>query len=169
MELLFQILLQIIFPVFLLLFIGAFLHRIFQFDLSTLSKMLTYIFLPAVIFSNIYQNEMEGGLLLQVGGFLAVQLVILAVIAHIIARLLKMDRKLTSTFKNSLVLNNSGNFGLPVSQLVFQSNPIGASIQIIVMMFQNILTYTYGLMNAASAKQTDLSALKELFKTPIPI
>ncbi|MFZ4453578.1 AEC family transporter [Salibacterium aidingense] len=167
MKILFQILLQIIFPVFFLLGLGALLHRLFQFDLQTLSRLLTYLFLPTIIFANIYQNEMTPSLLLDIGGFLLIQFLLLATLAHLMTKVFKMDKKLSSTFKNSVVLNNSGNFGLPVSQLVFQANPIGASIQIMVMMFQNIITYTYGLMTAASTEGKGAMNIKEILKTPI--
>ncbi|SFP34131.1 AEC family transporter [Salibacterium halotolerans] len=167
MTVLFQILLQIIFPVFFLLGMGALLHRLFQFDLKTLSRLLTYLFLPTVIFANIYQNDMTPSLLLEIGGFLLIQFLLLGALAHVTAKIMKMDKKLSATFKNSVVLNNSGNFGLPVSQLVFQANPVGASVQIMVMMFQNIITYTYGLMNAASTEGKGTMNLKEILKTPI--
>lgn len=62
------------------------------------------------------------------------------IISAAISKTAKFDKGLSSTFKNSIVLNNAGNFGLPVSQLVFQHNPLGASIQIVVMIFQNLLT-----------------------------
>ncbi|SFM10343.1 AEC family transporter [Salibacterium qingdaonense] len=167
MAVLFQILLQIIFPVFFLLGVGALLHRLLQFDMKTLSRLLTYLFLPTVIFVNIYQNDMTPSLLLEIGGFLLIQFLLLGSLAHVTAKGMKMDKKLAATFKNSVVLNNSGNFGLPVSQLVFQANPVGASVQIMVMMFQNIITYTYGLMNAASTEGKGTMNLKEILKTPI--
>ncbi|MFD2706830.1 AEC family transporter [Salibacterium lacus] len=167
MAVLFQILLQIIFPVFFLLGVGALLHRLLQFDMKTLSRLLTYLLLPTVIFVNIYQNDMTPSLLLEIGGFLLIQFLLLGALAHVTAKGMKMDKKLSATFKNSVVLNNSGNFGLPVSQLVFQANPVGASVQIMVMMFQNIMTYTYGLMNAASTEGKGTMNFKEILKTPI--
>lgn len=71
-------------------------------------------------------------------------------ITAVASKAMKLDREASVAFKNSVVLTNSGNFGLPVSQLVFQSNQLGLSIQIIVAIFQNMLTYTYGLLNALS-------------------
>ena len=63
---------------------------------------------------------------------------------------------------------NSGNFGLPVSQLVFAGNPLGISVQVIVLMFQNLITYTYGVIISASTRSTGFwRNLSELFKTPI--
>ena len=52
---------------------------------------------------------------------------------------------------------NSGNYGLPVSQLIFSHNPVGVSIQIFIVIFQNLLTYSYGIYNLLSAtKQSEV-------------
>jgi predicted permease len=84
-----------------------------------------------------------------------------------ISKMAKFERSLSSTFKNSVVLSNSGNFGLPVSQLVFQHNPLGLSIQVVVMIFQNLLTYTYGLFNSVSVDKEKFQALKIFLKNPV--
>lgn len=70
----------------------------------------------------------------------------------------KFKSSLSSTFKNSVVLSNSGNFGLPVSQVVFQNNPLGLTIQVVVMIFQNLLTYTYVLFNSVSVDKAKFQA-----------
>jgi len=88
-------------------------------------------------------------------------------ISAIISKAAKFESSLASTFKNSIVLNNSGNFGLPVSQLVFQHSPLGASIQIVVMIFQNLLTYTYGLFNSVSVDHSGFKAIKQFLKNPV--
>jgi predicted permease len=88
-------------------------------------------------------------------------------LSAMLAKIFKFDRSLSATFKNSVVLNNSGNFGLPVSQLVFHENPLGTSIQVVVTIFQNFITYTYGLMTSVSVNTKGLGAMKEFFKNPI--
>ncbi|OIK10412.1 transporter [Bacillus sp. MUM 116] len=167
MYIFFQILLNVVLPVFLLIGAGVFLHRKFHFDMNTLSKLNTYFLMPAVSFSNIYQNNVGGKTLLHILGFLCLQALCLMVISTLISKAAKFDNGLSSTFKNSIVLNNSGNFGLPVSQLVFHQNPLGASIQIIVMIFQNLLTYTYGLLNSVSVDGGKIKAMKEFLKNPV--
>lgn len=154
-------------PIFILLLLGAVLHRIYDFHLSTLSKLLTGLFLPVVIFTNISAMEVESFVLLDVGTFLIIQFLLLALLAGVCAKLFGMDAKLTAIFKNSVVLMNSGNFGLPVSQLVFASNPLGVSIQIIVLMFQNFLTFTYGIFTSATTQKSGIKEnMAPLFKTP---
>lgn len=167
MYIFFQILLNVILPVFLLIGAGVFLHRKFHFDMNSLSKINTYFLMPAVSFVNIYQNKIGGETLLHILGFLIIQCVSLMVFSAGIAKLARFDSRLSSVFKNSIVLNNSGNFGLPVSQLVFHQNPLGASIQVVVMIFQNLLTYTYGLLNSVSADKKSDKAIKEFLKNPV--
>lgn len=161
------IMLEVMLPIFILLLLGAVLHRIYDFHLSTLSKLLTGLFLPVVIFTNISAMEVESSVLLDVGAFLIIQFLLLALLAGVCAKLFGMDAKLTAIFKNSVVLMNSGNFGLPVSQLVFASNPLGVSIQIIVLMFQNFLTFTYGIFTSATTQKSGIKEnMDPLFKTP---
>src|SRR5699024_5840303 len=53
------------------------------------------------------------------------------------------------------------------SQFVFSAQPIGMSIQIIVMIVQNFLTNTYGLMNVISVTHSGWKVLKEFLKLPM--
>ncbi|ARK32267.1 AEC family transporter [Halalkalibacter krulwichiae] len=167
MDVFFLILLNVILPVFLLIGLGAFLHRTFKFDMGTLSKLNTYLLLPAVGFANVYQSKMGGETLLLILNFLVLQSLILMGISAGISKMFNFERSLSSTFKNSVVLSNSGNFGLPVSQLIFQYNPLGLSIQIVVMIFQNLLTYTYGLFNSVSVQSNGFKAMKVFLKNPV--
>src|SRR5699024_3407807 len=85
----------------------------------------------------------------------------------IMSKILKLDRGMTANFKNSIVLMNSGNYGLPVSQLVFQSHPLGLTVQVIVMTIQNFVTFTYGLLNSVSVHYQGSQMIKEFFKMPM--
>lgn len=167
MDTLYLIILNIILPVFILIGVGVFLHRKFSFDMNTLSKLNTYLLLPTLSFVNIYETSIIGNTLVQIVGFLTIQNLTLMIFSALISKLFKFDRGISATFKNSVVLNNSGNFGLPVSQLVFQANPLGSSIQVVVTIFQNFITYTYGLMTSVSVNTKGLGAFKEFFKNPI--
>ncbi|MGM9921141.1 MAG: AEC family transporter [Bhargavaea sp.] len=167
MEILFTILLKVIAPVFVLIGAGAMMHRIFNLNLSTLSKLLTYYFLPVVAFINVYDSQITGDMFFTI---VIVQLLVAAVMAGIssgMSRLLKLDRGMDATLKNSVVLMNSGNYGVPVSQLVFQSQPVGVAVQVIVMIIQNLITYTYGLYNSLSARHGGVKAIREFLKMPV--
>jgi predicted permease len=123
--------------------------------------------MPAAVFINLYETEIDVQVLVEIVGYLIVFSLAIIFVTAVISKLLKLDKGESAIFKNSISLINSGNYGIPVSQLLFQANPLGISIQIIVMVFQNILTYTYGLYNLISATKTGLEILKSLLKMPI--
>ncbi|WP_143415695.1 AEC family transporter [Geobacillus sp. E263] len=167
MDIFLLILLHVILPLFFLVGLGALLHRIFHFDMNTLSKLNVYVLLPAVGFTNIYESNMNGDVLLGVLAFLLLQNGVLIAISKVMAKFMKLDRSLAATFQNTIVLNNSGNFGIPVSQLVFHQQPLGLSIQIVVTIFQNFLTNTYGVFNFLSASEKKGKVTAEFLKNPI--
>lgn len=167
MSILYHILLDIIFPIFLLIGAGAVLQRAIRLDLSTLSTLTVYFLLPAVCFVNIYESKMSSELISQTLVFLLLFNILLILTSMFIAKANKFDRKFTATFKNSMVLSNSGNYGLPVSELVFAANPAGMSIQIIVSIFQNLLTFTYGFFNSVSADSSGREILRKIMRLPV--
>ncbi|MFP7296292.1 AEC family transporter [Neobacillus niacini] len=167
MSILYHILLDIIFPIFLLIGAGALLQRAIRLDLSTLSTLTVYFLLPAVCFVNIYESNMSRDLISQTLVFLLLFNILLILTSMLIAKVNKFDPKLTATFKNSMVLSNSGNYGLPVSELVFAANPAGMSIQIIISIFQNLLTFTYGFFNSVSAESSGLDILRKIVTLPV--
>jgi malate permease and related proteins len=167
MSILYHILLDIIFPIFLLIGAGAVLQRAIRLDLSTLSTLTVYFLLPAVCFVNIYESKMSSELISHTLVFLLLFNMLLILTSMLIAKANKFNRKLTATFKNSMVLSNSGNYGLPVSELVFATNPAGMSIQIIISIFQNLLTFTYGFFNSVSADSSGREILRKIMRLPV--
>ena len=167
MGVLFHITLNVILPIFVLIGAGIFLHRQYKLDMNTLSKLNSYLLMPAVSFTNVYQSKIKGDTLLEILSFLVIQGFCLMIVSTGLSKMAKFESRLSSTFKNSVVLSNSGNFGLPVSQMVFQNNPLGLSIQVVVMVFQNLLTYTYGLFNSVSVDKAKFQAIKAFLKNPV--
>ncbi|OES45410.1 AEC family transporter [Domibacillus iocasae] len=162
-----SVLIQIILPMFLLIAAGAFLHRKYTLHMPTLSQLTINFFLPMVCFVNIYETELSGKTAVIVFVYLVLFNGLLIVAAMLISKLAGFDRKLSSSFQNSAVLSNSGNYGLPVSGLVFAANPLGLSIQIIISIFQNLLTYTWGFYNSVSASADNENVLKKVLKLPV--
>jgi predicted permease len=159
--------LNVILPILILLLIGAILQRKFKFDLKALSNLITYCFMPAAVFINIYKTDIDIQVFLQIIGYLLIFSLCLMIVSSMVSKILKLDKGESGIFNNSVVLMNSGNYGIPVSQLIFQAYPLGISIQIIMVVFQNILTYTYGLYNLISATKSGLDILRALMLLPI--
>lgn len=158
---------QIVAPILILLFVGAILQRKFQFNLKALSHLITYCFMPAAVFVNIYETEIELSIVGQLTMFIILFIGSQMILSHYLAKLLKLDRSESAVFKNSVVLINSGNYGIPVAQMIFAAQPIGVAIQVILVIFQNMTTYTYGLYNLISATKSGKEILKDFLKMPI--
>lgn len=161
------IILNIIFPIFILMGMGMFLHRIYTFDLKTLSKLTTFYFLPVIGFVNIYESNIDVTIFFEIAGFQLLLSLFLITISSILTKVLKLNKGMAANFKNSIVLMNSGNYGLPVSQLVFINNPLGLTVQIIVMAIQNFVTFTYGLLNSVAVHNQGRKLFLEFFKMPM--
>lgn len=158
---------QIVAPILILLIVGAFLQRKITFNLKALSQLITYCFMPAAVFINIYETKVNMTVLGQITLFIVLFIGSQMIISHYLAKMLKLDRKESAVFKNSVVLINSGNYGIPVAQMLFVTQPIGVAIQVILVIFQNMTTYTYGLYNLISSTKSGMAILRDFLKMPI--
>ena len=158
---------DVIVPILILLGIGVLLQKKFQFRLRPIANLVTYCFMPAAVFINIYHAEINVSLLAHLMIYLTLFITILIIIGNVFSKFLNLERGEETALKNSISLMNSGNYGLPVSQLVFSAHPLGVSVQIIVLVVQNLLTYTYGLYNLISTSKSFVDLLRELLRLPI--
>ncbi|AXH98813.1 AEC family transporter [Sporosarcina sp. PTS2304] len=167
MEYLLIVFVNVITPMLILLGIGVVLQIKFTFNVKALGNILTYCLIPAAVFMNLYHTVINVEVLLEVLLFVVLFSTSLIVVGHVFSKMLRLNRQQTAVMKNSIVLINSGNYGLPVSQLVFHANPLGVSIQIVLIVYQNLLTYSYGLYNLVSSTRSGIEIIKEFLKMPI--
>lgn len=161
------IFLDVIIPILILLVIGAILQKKFAFNLKAFSGFITYCLMPAAVFINIYETKIDYQVLLKIIGYLLAFTFITMILSSLFSKMLKLDKGEAAILKNSNLLMNAGNYGIPVSQLIFHTNPLGISIQIIVLVFQTLQTYTYGLYNLISATKNGLQIIKSFLQLPI--
>src|SRR5699024_12380878 len=96
--------LEVILPVFILIGMGAFLHRIFTFDLITLSKITSYYLLPVVVFVNLYESKIEQSIFFEILTFQLVFSVVLMIVSYILTKILKLDKDIDDQLKYHDVL-----------------------------------------------------------------
>jgi len=158
---------KIVAPILVLLIIGGVLQKKFTFNLKALSQLITYCFMPAAVFINLYNTEINLAVLGQVFVFIILFIGAQMITARLVAGALKLPKQEAAVFKNSVVLINSGNYGIPVAQMIFASQPIGVAIQVILVIFQNMTTYTYGLYNLISSTKSGSAIIRDFLKMPI--
>ncbi|WP_138495759.1 AEC family transporter [Paenibacillus pinistramenti] len=165
-----DILLQVVLPIFVLIGIGSIMQYIFRLDLYTLTKINFYFITPAAVFISMYESEMSPSLLGSVALFYSLYVLILYLAGSLVSRQRKFSRGMKAAFVNSLILDNSGNYGLPVNNLAFRGDPMAGSVQALIMAFQSLLTFTYGVISIQGAKSNGLyrEAIKGFLKMPVP-
>ncbi|HZK26823.1 MAG TPA: AEC family transporter [Thermoclostridium sp.] len=164
-------------PIFTLIFIGILVDKKFHLDVSTLSKLNLYIFVPAFIFANVYTTNIPMDMLKA----LAIALLILFanwLLSFFIGKMRRFDVSMTSAFASSLMFYNSGNFGIPLITLVYSSKPfiidgetpflaLALTVQVIVLIVQNVSLNTLGVFNATRGSSGSIKiALKKSLSLP---
>jgi predicted permease len=163
----FYILVNIITPVFIIIGIGMLLQRIFQLDLNTLAKLNMYFYVPGIIFIKLYESDFSFDLLVWVLVFSLSFFAISLIVAWIVGRFFPFTREERTVFSNSIVFYNSGNYGIPVNGLAFKQDPFAMSVQIMTLLVQNVLTFSYGVFLMRSAQVSKWKAVVGYFKMPI--
>jgi malate permease and related proteins len=167
MQVLLHILYNNIIPLSLMIGIGATLQRIFHLDIKTLSKLNFYVFSPGIAFLMLYESSISLFMLLDVVLFFSIFFILLFLVAEITVRIRKFEGGMRSAMRNSVLFYNSGNYAIPLNQLVFVNDPLTLSVQIIVMLFQNLIPNTYGIYSVNAHKSQLKDTLKIIMGMPV--
>ncbi|TDL34262.1 AEC family transporter [Jeotgalibacillus sp. S-D1] len=166
MEIIF-IFVNILVPIFILVGIGAWMHKLFKLDLYTLAKLNIYFLSPGFFLVSLYQSNFSPDFLWAVFSFFALFVVGLYILVQIVATIGKYSKGVRGVFTNSVLLFNSGNYGIPVNDLVFRQDPVAMTVQVMVMTFQSVLAYSFGIFSLKSIDTGRLKALAGLAKMPV--
>lgn len=164
-------------PLVFIIIAGFVLGKLLELDVKTLSSLIIYALTPAVVFVQTYTAELDISLLL-VLAFAIVAPAVLGVIGFLFSKLRKFDTGVQGTFMNSLMFNNSGNFGLPLVILVFSSAPYivggetpylayATTAQSVVMVVQSITTVTIGFSLASNKGEGMKAVIKHMLSLPV--
>lgn len=154
---------SIIVPIFLIIGIGVLLDKSFELDLSTLSKLSFYVFVPALIFLKIVESELPGDQMISVLIFgLVYNIVIFSVAFGIFSIPALREKREILTI--GTWLSNIGNYGIPLITFIF-----GTYIDVVALMImlQILLTFTFGLWFIQKGTKTLKDNLKQFMKNPI--
>lgn len=172
-----HIFLTTIMPILLLVMLGYGMDRKFHMDLDTLSKLNFYIVAPAFLFLNTYKYHFTGEssqiIWLTIGSF-----IVLWIGSLIMEHTLGFEASMRGIFRNAVLFNNCGNIGVPLIVFIYSNEPFleqGAAIwlqaaiaiQIVVYIFQSIVTNSLGFYFAGEGKMNRRDAIMLVLKMPI--
>ncbi len=162
---LFSIFLDVVVPVFTLVFTGYFAGPTLKLDARTLSRTAYFIFVPALIFQIISRAELHAAL--------AVRMLVYIVLVHIVcglaafgtARMLKCSVELTAAYVVIAVSGNVGNFGLPLIKFRFGEPALAQGT--IYFLGVMVISMTISVIAASWARDgSSVKAIVSIFKTP---
>lgn len=135
----FQRILGIILPVFLIILVGYFYARRVKPDMAMVNRISMTILAPALIFSALASKDFSvadnGPLMLGSIGIVLGS----GLLAWPFVRLLHVDYR---TFIPPIMFNNCGNIGLPLAALAY--GPAGFSAMVALFTISNLLHFTLG-------------------------
>lgn len=153
-------------PIGLMIAIGFWMGKKYAFHAQTLSKLVFNLFMPAFMFVMLLEVTIAWGIVLKVIAFSLLFVILSGVLAEAVIRLRGYGRGMGSAMRNSVLFYNSGNYMIPLNQLVFAGNPTTLAVQIIVSVVQNVLPGTYGIYSVNADKGRSLAALGKVLLYP---
>lgn len=156
---------NIILPIFIVIGLAGLLDYKFTIDPQPLSRLLVYLFTPALVFNGLAFMEIDAGEAGQlIGGTIGV-LIVMAVLAFIVARALHFERSRESAFILGVSMINAGNYGIPLNELAF-GNP-GEQRAVLCYVASAALVNSLGVFVASRGSASTREALLNTFKVPL--
>lgn len=142
--------------------IGVILDKSFELDLSTLSKLNFYVFVPALLFIKILNTNISLNEMINVALFSLIHLFLLFLLSICIFSI-TFFRENRKTLVLGTILTNVGNYGIPLILFAFGESYL--DILAIIIMVQSIMTFTIGPLMLQKERKIK-NFLKELIKIP---
>lgn len=153
-------------PIVILIVVGFVFRKLFQVNVKSYSKLLLYLITPVVIFTKLYNADITWAFFIQVMPFVLLLMLLLYGIGQILCMVFQYKKSMRNAFLNSIILFNSGNYGIPLIELAFQSNPIATASQLFIVLIQNIIGNTLGVFHVCAGQSDAKQAVKNMIKMP---
>lgn len=161
-----HILLSNVVPIGIMIAFGYVMGRKYKLQAQTLSKLVFNLFMPVFMFVLLLEASISWALAFKVLLFNVLFVLISAIAAEAAVRFRRYEASMASAMRNSVLFYNSGNYMIPLNQLVFAGNPNTLAVQVIVSVFQNLLPGTYGVYNVNAQKGKMMAGLKSTLLYP---
>lgn len=152
-------------PILLLVLLGYLFQRRMKIDASTLNRVNLFLFVPALTLSRLAETPLSAQTIWVVAAATLFNALALWLLSFLAGRLMRLDAQNQATVTLGAMLGNSGNFGLPLIELVLGRQFVG--YQALVLAFNNVLTFTVGIWLLARAKLSFAEAIKRIMSMPL--
>jgi hypothetical protein len=163
-RLLASIFLSDLLPVFLIAGVGVLLARYARADVHTVSRVTFHACAPALVFNLLFSSTVGGVAFGRMVLFYALVAGSAGLLARVAAIPLGLDRRALSAFILVVVCSNSGNLGLPVTQLAFGREAL--TFATVYFVSSAMFSYTGGILLAASGRLSIVAAASRVLRVP---
>jgi predicted permease len=153
-----------ILPIFLIAGVGFLLARYLGASVTTLAHTVFYALIPCLVFNLLVTSRMTGPQFGRLALLSALILAAMGLIARVAALPLGLSRPELSAFLLVVMFSNTGNYGLPV--VLFAFGPAALAQATAFFVAGSLLTYTIGVIVAASGRRGIRGALKRIVSVP---
>lgn len=143
------------------------LKKQYQFDVKVFSKLLFSVFIPVLVFIELYRVDILIDILVKVLLFHLLFYASLISIVMLFVKVSRIEKSKVPTIFNSVMFYNTGNYGLPLILVIFPSNSSALAVQVIIVVIQALLPFTVGVVAINSTKKSKRSVVMDLLKLPV--
>lgn len=165
MEFFLFIFLNVILPIFITISTGYVIQYLFVLDMKTLARIHLYLLMPAVLFVNVYDSDLNGGMVGDVIMVTVAVMLLIYSISYIIGRIRGYSDAERSVFVSTTTFFNSGNYSIPLMQMLY-ANPVAISIQAIISVTNTIMFFTLGVFTQSNSEGNFKKAIISVLKMP---
>lgn len=162
---LFTVFYEVLTPIILVAGLGFIADRYFTFNTKSVSQIVVYLAVPALVFNSISRSTLQIAELGRLVLYTFTAMAIVAIIAWVIGRLCGLPQKLHSAFTLSSTLLNAGNIGLPFTAFAF--GPAGMGPAVIIYTATSLVANTLGVFLASWGSAPVHKSLANVFKVPL--
>ncbi len=156
---------NIIAPIFIVIFCGWCLERYFHLELHPFTTGSLYLFAPALVLSALLKHPIERTQAVDVFLFMLLYTAVMFALSTIAARRFEIDEDSKPALTLTTVMMNVGNFGLPLSYFAYGEQ--GTPIAVLVFVIFNLPLATLAIFIAQGKQARISTALLNCIKIPI--
>lgn len=163
---LFTTILNVIAPILLIAGFGAYLGRQFKLDRRTLSTVLIYLFIPALVLEGMTNARVGNDQLIRMMLFIFIGCIALAFVGWLVAKAMRLDFIMTNAFILCVLMINAANYGIPFNKFAFGQS--AEQLAVVYYVASAVVSNTLGVYFASRGNSSSSrSAMMNIFKLPM--
>jgi predicted permease len=153
-----------ILPILIVAGAGYVLQRLLKIDPRPVSQVIFYSFTPCLVFTLLISATDVTDQILRMVGLATVVMTVIGVLSLVVARIARLDRRLTAALILASTFMNAGNYGLSLNLFAFGES--GLALASLFFLTSSVLTNSVGVYVASAGRLPPLAALKGLLRVP---